>query len=155
MSTKVSEISSFSEDYAFLSNFYLCSLEWEGLVYPSLECAYQASKTLNQGAKAVFTGLSAREAKKQGRRLEIRQDWEFVKLAIMYKLISIKFGKVDDNWQLWNALYNTHPATLIEGNTWGDTFWGATWNYPEQKWEGQNWLGKCLMRWREFLVGDF
>lgn len=32
----------------FLSNFYETSVEWEGLIYPSSEAAFQAAKTLDQ-----------------------------------------------------------------------------------------------------------
>lgn len=48
-----------------------------------------------------------------------------------------------------DALLNTGEAELIEGNTWGDKFWGAVWD-KELGWVGQNWLGKLLMEEREF-----
>jgi len=38
-------ITSFQGEYRFLSNFWPCHIVRDGLVYPSLEHAYAASKT--------------------------------------------------------------------------------------------------------------
>jgi predicted NAD-dependent protein-ADP-ribosyltransferase YbiA (DUF1768 family) len=39
---------------------------------------------------------------------------------------------------------------LVEGNTWGDKFWGAVKN-KDGKWEGKNCLGKILMILRRYF----
>ena len=43
-------------------------------------------------------------------------------------------------------LLATGKATLVEGNSWGDTFWGVC------RGKGKNMLGKILMRVRKRLA---
>ena len=46
--------------------------------------------------------------------------------------------------ELSQLLAGTGDKLLINGNTYGDTQWGATWNKNQQLWTGQNELGKIL-----------
>jgi hypothetical protein len=39
--------------YGFLSNFYICDVEFEGIMYPSSEAAYQAAKTMDLKERLV------------------------------------------------------------------------------------------------------
>jgi predicted NAD-dependent protein-ADP-ribosyltransferase YbiA (DUF1768 family) len=41
-------IKGFFNEYRFLSNFHMTDIEYEGEVYPSVECAYMAAKTLDK-----------------------------------------------------------------------------------------------------------
>ena len=68
-----------------------------------------------------------------------------MKIAVMYKLVLIKFTTNPD---LMNKLISTGSEELIEGNTWGDTFWG----YDFNKRYGHNHLGKILMKVRQSLL---
>lgn len=135
------DITSFSGTYDFLSNFYPCTIPYEGIIYPSVEHAYQAAKTLDQSIRMEFLPLNAAQAKRKGRKIKLRADWNDVKLIIMYQLIRTKFTHHD----LKTLLLDTQDAKLIEGNTWGDTFWGVC------NGVGQNHLGQILMRVRNEL----
>lgn len=132
----------------FLSNFYPIQIQLDDVEYPSVEHAYQAAKTLDKGARAQIAACgSPGEAKRLGRKLKIREDWEEVKIPIMQQLLEQKF--------LWHKdlealLQKTRDAQIIEGNYWHDNFWGScTCNKCGDK--GQNVLGKMLMDIRACL----
>lgn len=133
----------FNGEYAFLSNFYPIEIFFEGAAYPSVEHAYQAAKTLDLHQRTLFcdVNLSPGQAKRRGRKITIRDDWEDIKLLTMGRLVWQKF----DNDVLSEKLISTHPAELREGNWWGDKFWGIC------DGEGHNHLGKLLMKKRDQL----
>lgn len=135
-------IDRFSGGYRFLSNFYPCKVEYENLIYPSVEHAYQAAKSFNPiDRKSMQNVNTAGGAKRLGRSFSLRRDWEEVKIDIMKELLATKF----DRQPLRNMLLATGVAFLIEGNNWGDDFWGV---YTHQ---GKNHLGKLLMEIRDTL----
>lgn len=135
-------ITSFRGSNKFLSNMYPALVDIDGELYPSAEHAFQAMKSLNKDDRiAIAVCRSAEEAKKAGRSVDLRKDWEDAKLDIMYSIVKAKFS----NPALAHLLEQTGDAILIEGNTWGDTFWGVC------DGEGDNNLGKILMRIREEL----
>lgn len=134
----IKPITSFFGDYRFLSNFYPCNVEIEGIVYPSSEHAYVAYKTTDPELRKQILDLdTAGKVKRFGRKIKLRDDWEEIKIDIMFSIIKAKF---DQNEDLKQKLIDTWPAELIEGNTWGDTFWGEC---PIGT--GKNMLGKILM----------
>ena len=137
-------ISSFEGYFRFLSNFYPCKIKMgDGIIYPSSEHAYQAFKSKSLSERKVISRLSSpQEAKRAGKKLRAREDWEFVKLSVMESIVRIKF--TTDPF-LKTKLVNTGDRELIEGNWWGDTFWGVC------KGIGQNNLGKILMKIRKEL----
>ena len=136
-------IDSFSGIYRFLSNFYPCRIEFEERRYESVEAAYQAMKTLDVNARQMFERLPAPDAKKMGRLLKMRSDWEDVKLEIMEQLVEIKFQEP----MLRSALIDTGNEEIVEGNYWKDTFWGVC------NGVGENHLGKILMQVRQKIRG--
>lgn len=138
------EINSFKGEYSFLSNFKKCSVEFEGLTYPSVEHAFQAAKTLNSEKRLNFTKGSPVCAKAMGRRLKLREDWEEIKDSVMYACLKSKF----QNAEMMEKLLATEDAILIEGNNHGDRYWGMV------NGEGQNKLGKLLMRIRSEIEHD-
>lgn len=136
-------IDSFSGEYSFLSNFHLCRIEHEGIIYPSTEHAYQAAKTLDeQQRKQIANAPTPSKAKKMGRKVTLRNDWEDVKLDVMMELVKKKF----QNKELANKLLATGSQKLVEGNYWHDYYWGVC------NGKGQNHLGKILMEIREELL---
>jgi len=140
-------IDSFSGKYRFLSNFYLIPVIHEDIKYPSVEHAFQAAKTTNiEFRKATFLDGKADRAKILGFRLTLREDWEQIKIQVMYDCVKSKFII---NKPLREMLLATGTAKLIEGNTWGDKFWGAV--KENNKWVGGNYLGKILMKVRKEL----
>lgn len=141
----VGKITSFSGPYRFLSNFYPCNVIFEDVKYPSVEHAYQAAKTTDKEARKRIAKLfSPGRAKQAGRRLDLRQDWEQIKLGVMGTLVDRKFRK---DPRLRRLLLETGDARLEEGNNWGDTFWGTV------DGKGENHLGRILMAVRDKLSG--
>lgn len=143
------KIDHFRGDYYFLSNFYSQKIpllvpnpeDSESLVpVKTVEHGYQMSKCVLAGdAKHIMLADSPGEAKRRGKRVMLRDDWEQVKIPIMRELLRQKFFK----GELRFALLDTGDAELVEGNWWGDRFWGVC------NGEGENWLGKLLMQIRE------
>ena len=43
-----------NEKYGCFSNFYPCSVEYGGIVYPNSECAWQSLKTLDMEKRKKF-----------------------------------------------------------------------------------------------------
>lgn len=127
----------------FLSNFYETSVEWEGLIYPSSEAAFQAAKTLDQEDRKRFQTMTPVEAKREGYRVTLRDDWEDIKLHAMYEVVLAKFSQ---NEFLKQKLIATGREWLEEGNTWGDRTWGTV------NGVGQNLLGHVLMTVRSVLM---
>ena len=138
---KMDTIDSFNGKYRFLSNFSDYPCLFEGINYKTVEHAFQAAKTLDiKQRMKIAEVVTPGEAKKLGRRVCLRKDWEQVKDAIMYDCLVSKF-KLDKVLRL--KLLDTYPAELIEGNTWGDTYWGVC------NGAGKNMLGKLLMKLRD------
>lgn len=133
-------IKSFTGKNRFLSNFYLCDVEVEGLIYPHTESAFQAMKLLNNDDRKQFQNLTPQAAKKLWKKIPLRSDWEEIKNNVMYQVCKAKF---EQNPDLMDLLIATGNQELQEGNRWGDTYWGVC------KGEGQNMLGKILMRIRD------
>lgn len=135
-------IDSFKNEYAFLSNFYPCFVEYGGLRFPSVEHAYQAAKCRDRSDMVKFTVIpTPGEAKKAGRLVAMRDDWELIKLDVMTDLVAQKFERPD----LKAKLLQTRDSEIVEGNWWNDTFWGVC------KGVGCNHLGKILMNVRNSI----
>lgn len=133
------KIESFQGKYRFLSNFWPCLVVLDGVRYPTVEHAYQAAKTLNiLDRRYIAVLVSPGDAKRVGKKVVIRPDWESVKVGVMEDLVRQKFSHP----HLAKLLSETGDAELIEGNTWGDRFWGVC------RGSGRNELGKILMRVR-------
>ena len=128
--------------YDFLSNFYMSTVSFEGQLYPSVEHAYQASKSIDQRTREIIRkAKTPAEAKKLGQGICVRENWEDIRLDIMKTLVREKFS----NPFLTHRLLATGDCTLILNNKWNDKFWGVC------RGEGENWLGKILMVVREEL----
>ena len=138
-------IDSFHGEYAFLSNYYVSPIFYDGILYPTVEHAFQAAKTTVFIQRIIIANKKTPgQAKCAGRKVTLRDNWDDIKLYIMKELIILKFT----NPKLKSALLNTKDAELIERNTWNDTYWGICNGI------GENHLGKILMEVREMLRGD-
>lgn len=135
-----SAITSFSGDNAFLSNFY------HSVIFGRLttvEHWFQACKAVDGAEKNyVLDAPTPGAAKRRGRRIKMRADWDEIKLGIMQQLLREKFSDPE----LAKKLIATGSTELVEGNTWGDRYWGV------YNGEGENHLGKLLMAVRDELV---
>jgi len=136
-------ITAFNGEYRFLSNFYPCKIRVRGLIYPSAEHAYQACKTLDMTEREkIRKARSAGSAKRLGKTLTIRLDWEDIKIEVMRAILKQKFNS---HPTLRKLLLDTDNSNIIEVNVWNDTFWG------ECNGIGENHLGKLLMEVREYV----
>ncbi len=136
-----------AEGYEFLSNFYSVPITYKGLKYQNSEAAFQAQKVLDDEEKIPFTQASARQAKSLGRMVNLRRDWEFVKVNLMLEITRAKF---EQNPDLAEKLLATENAMLVEGNRWNDTCWGV----DSKNGKGENYLGKILMCVRSELKNN-
>lgn len=148
-------IGPFTGEYRWLSNFSWHAVSVHGHLYPTMEHYYQASKAANAGGYTdVMTAGTPGAAKRAGRLIEIRPDFEEKKRAIMMLGVLAKFTQHDD---LRAKLTATGTEQLVEVNTWGDRYWGMV---AEEEaallaplyMTGQNWLGRILMMTRELLA---
>lgn len=130
-------IATFDGPYRWLSNFSTA-----GGCKPSVEHQFQARKaTTVEDAIYVMSAGDPGHAKKRGRSIQCRDDWDDIKIDVMYELLVMKFAIEP----LKGKLLSTGDATLIEGNTWNDTFWGVC------RGKGENYLGQLLMLVRKEL----
>jgi ribA/ribD-fused uncharacterized protein len=139
-------IDKFDGEFSFLSNFYPAEVEFEGWIYPTVEHAYQAAKTTNRFERERIRYLDTPgQAKRAGRHLMLRTDWEAIKIDLMANLVRKKF----QHDHLKKRLLETGGEELVEGNTWGDVFWGVC------RGVGKNMLGKILMQIRAELNNKY
>jgi len=141
-------IRSFTGEYAFLSNFHLCKVIYESIEFSCAETAFQAAKCLNEKDRIKFQNMQPGEAKKLGKKINLRSDWEKVKVDVMREIIRIKFS---NNPDLTEKLLKTGNIELIEGNNWHDNFWGDCSCDRCKTISGKNILGNLLMECRTAL----
>lgn len=111
-----------------------------GREYPTAEHAFQAFKATNPKEREnIRTTSRPGQAKRLGRQIELRSDWEDIKIGVMSRVLKAKFA--DPELQAW--LIATGDAHLEEGNTWGDRYWGTV------DGTGKNHLGNILMKLRK------
>lgn len=145
-------IDSFWGEYRFLSNFYPSEIsievKGENFTFDTVEHAYQGFKAQNLKDLWLFSsenGLTPGEAKKLGRTITMRPNWDDIRDKVMRIFLEIKFHP-HIHPELHNKLLQTHPHELIEGNTWGDKYWGVCDGV------GKNKLGTALMDIRDNYV---
>jgi len=136
-------ITAFTGLHRWLSNFAACSVTFDGKVYTTVEHAYQAAKSLNpEYREAVRHARTAGGAKRLGRLAPMRHDWEDIKEDVMIHLTHQKY----QHEYYRQLLIATGSAEIVEGNTWGDTFWGVC------NGSGQNKLGHIIMAVRSEIL---
>jgi ribA/ribD-fused uncharacterized protein len=156
-------ISEFKGQYAFLSNFHQAEFTLGGRGFPDIEHYFQSAKAVRrQDFEWVRSAGSPAEAKRRGRQTQCREDWDQVKRPIMLNACLAKFTQHPD---LRHQLALTGDETLAEGNSWGDTYWGAVaegargWSQEIlavtdpaiEPLAGHNYLGQILMAVRMVL----
>lgn len=135
------KIEQFQGKYFFLSNFSYFSCEIEETIYPTVEHAFQACKTENKKLKLkIKSAMYPAQAKKYGRTVPLRSDWEKIKIKIMEQCLQSKYER---NPEAKELLLATGDAILEEGNYWRDSFWGVCNGI------GENHLGKLHMKIRK------
>lgn len=161
-------IASFTGGHAFLSNFAPTPFAYpqltERFAMPTAEHAYQASKAQTEAEmERIATAPTPGEAKARGRATPLPPWWQARSRAVMLDVLLAKFASPG----LAAALAATGSQTLVEGNRWGDVWWGAVrpgrtsgrdeplpwWgdHFGDEGYLGHNWLGRLLMMTREVL----
>lgn len=140
-------INCFEGDNSFLSNFYASPITIDNREYPTVEHFFQASKAvLDEEHEFIRKSDTPFIAKRRGKSIGLRADWEEVKEDIMLRGLVEKF-KIPE---LKEKLLATGEHELEEGNFWHDRTWGVC--YCEKcNGVGENKLGKMLMAIREEL----
>lgn len=136
----------FQESFRFLSNFTAAELVWDNILWPHAEAAYQAAKTLDRKHRLLFAQMkNPVTAKREGRLVKLREDWEEVKCELMREIVLAKFIQ---NPELKAKLLATGDAHIEEGNNHNDRIWGVC---PPGSGNGRNLLGLILMNVRDEL----
>jgi ribA/ribD-fused uncharacterized protein len=120
----------------YLSNFYESVILYDGVLYRNAESAFQASKCADLEQRLLFQPLLGAQAKALGKKVKMKDTWLEDRLYVMTEIIEKKF---EQNPELAKRLVATKDEEIIEGNYWGDTYWGVS------NGKGENHLGKILM----------
>ena len=138
-------INSFKGEFCFLSNFFESPFVIGGIRFKTVEHFFQSMKTNDpKERETIIHALTPGKAKRLGRKIKLREDWDTIKIDIM------KFGliaKFEQHPDLKEKLLATDGMMLVEGNTWGDVYWGFDFKIGR----GENNLGKILMELREIM----
>ena len=107
------KIGRFRGSFNFLSNFHAAPFYWKEKFWPTIEHAFQASKTDDVQAKeAIRNAPSPSEAKRLGRSVLLIPNWEGAKVDIMRRLLYEKFTQRPS---LKHRLLATRSSSLVEG----------------------------------------
>jgi ribA/ribD-fused uncharacterized protein len=148
----------FDKENYYLSNFFPAQLNIRNrttdtvYTFETNEAAFQAAKwsaMLDQSSEAIGAYIrkcsdthSATLVKRAGRSVKIDVDkWDAMKVYAMSDLVWTKFLQHED---LRQKLIDTGASLLVEGNDWGDVFWGRV------DGRGLNVLGSILMNVRGY-----
>lgn len=141
-------IKEFQGEYRWLSNMWPVCIEYKGRKFYNVENAFHSEKSNDE----VFKDFCASEPEgrtvkeKQREMIEVRPDWDMVKINILLELTRLKFSQSE----LRKKLLATEDVYLQEGNDWGDTFWGVNLDSGE----GKNHFGKILMQVRDEIKNE-
>ncbi len=145
----------FAGQFYFLSNFSPSVIRYDRREWDSAEHVFQAMKTRNkEQQEEVRLAHTPGEAKRVGRRVVLRRDWEEVKDKIMADIL---FEKFRQNPELLERLLSTNDDALVEGNNWCDNYWGRCFcgkcylRRAEEPNLGRNRLGELLMDTRDIF----
>lgn len=135
----MSDILEFQGPHRWLSNFWPAQVLLDGHIYHTVENAYQAAK-FHPSGRAIFRTCTPGEAKRLGKVQP--GDWVLRRVPVMRGLIEQKFSRGSE---LGEWLLNTGDCKIVEGNAWGDMFWGVC------RGKGINTLGHLIMEQRAYL----
>lgn len=145
-------INSFKDEWELFSNFSLSVVHYNGLNFQTVEHAFQAAKSNKQSDWNYIQKLKTPgQAKRAGRKVQLRSDWEEVKIIIMRNLLIQKFTLYD---KFKNKLISSGNAKIIEGNYWHDNYWGDCYCSKCENIKGYNNLGILLMEIRNSIIGN-
>ncbi|MEU6191732.1 NADAR family protein [Nocardia sp. NPDC047038] len=145
-------IDRFHGEHEYLSNFSDHPAEYTEVWFPTAEHAFAAAKTTEpRWVQRIEAAATPGAAKKLGRQLPLRPDWDQIKPTVMAEILRSKFTR---DPRLRDLLVSTGDQLLIEGNDWNDDYWGRCLRPGLVTPAGTNMLGRTLMQVRAELRGD-
>lgn len=150
----------YDEPYGFLSQWYDCAFEHEGVRYHSAEMWMMVQKAKLFGdeeiAQSMLRAKTPKEHKSLGRKVRNfdHKLWDENKFRIVEEGNWWKFTKSKENAQLKDFLLATGDRELVEASPY-DRIWGIGFNHNcaeenRDDWGG-NLLGKAIMNVRKRL----
>ena len=148
-----------SEDYGFLSNWYLSDFQIDGITFTSMEQYMMYKKAIcfkdENIANQILAEKNVAKIKELGRLVSDYDEhiWNGVRQIIIYEGL---FAKFSQNESLRSKLLDTKYSTLVECAV-KDRIWGIGLSMTDPKrlmpteWQGQNLLGYALMMVRDRL----
>ena len=136
------------EAYGCFSNFSDHYIIVDGTVYRTTEHYFQSRKFLDEeNRNAVIKSSTPFKAAEIGRDRSrpLREDWEDIKLDVMYEALKYKVEQYPD---IKAILLSTGNNTIIE-ESYKDSYWAEG---PDKK--GLNMLGKLWMKLRDDIVSS-
>ena len=139
----------FDGEYRWLSNFYPLEnpIIYEDISFPTTEHIYQAMKCVHTEDMKYISQLSPGQAKRVGRIVAKVDDWDACKYDVMYYILVIKYNQP----KFKKLLLATGDRYIEETNNWHDNFYGNCICEKCTMIEGQNNLGKIIMKIRDTL----
>lgn len=131
----------FRNEFYFLSNMFNCTVMYNDCTYRCAESAFQSQKCVDEEEKELFAHMDGFLAKRYGKKVSLRKDWNKVRVPIMEEVVRAKF---EQHPELARKLAKIE-GVIQEDNSWEDTFWGVC------EGKGENNLGKILMKIRDEL----
>lgn len=128
----------FRKEYTYLSNMYYSPIKINGLYFSCAEAAFQSFKTIDLEIRKKFQFISGPEAKRLGRKVPLRPDWNNIRIEVMDAVVRAKFRQHPELVRKLIVL----EEPIVEDNNWNDTFWGKC------KGKGYNHLGIILSKIR-------
>ena len=139
-------ITEFQNEYRWLSNFAPVKIKLDGLEFPSVEHAYMSAKSDDAEWKKFCSNPinKAGDVKRQSRNIELKENWNDIKLDVMRECVKQKFNQEPYR----TKLLKTGTQHIQEGNRWNDKFWGVCLKTNK----GENHLGRLIMDVRSALA---
>ncbi len=138
----------FRKELAFLSNFYEAPFEINGVKYKTVEHYFQSEKaTGSKDKEKIIIAKTPADAKRLGKQIELRSDWDEVKDQVMFDGILNKFLQNKDIAEKLIKL----EGEIVEYNKWHDNYWGFCLCKRCQRKKKLNKVGKILMEVRNLL----
>jgi len=138
------------DTYGWMSNFHHAPFQFNGHLWPTVEHAFQAAKNfyMEPACTQIREAKTPGEAKRLGRNVTLRPDWEEVKVDYMASIVLAKFC-AHPNLAL--KLSDTGDVPIEEDAKW-DSYWGTGKVGPGGS--GDNHMGRILMSTRGIFQRD-
>jgi ribA/ribD-fused uncharacterized protein len=143
----------FRGELYYLSNFYPDSpFYFKKTKFKTSEHFFMTFKTLDKLEQSkIINAPTASAAKKLGKLVKLRPDWEDIKFNVMYMAIYLKFTQ---NTDILEKLLNIDDDLLIENNIHHDDVWGNCLCPKHVDKNGQNYLGRLLKKLKYDLLKE-